>query len=58
MTVPIAGEQQAGTGFGEFFVRDILPGIYTLAITADGWTSMTLPGMVVRGDIDLGESLD
>lgn len=42
-------------GFGEFFIRDILPGIYTLTITADGWTSMTLPGIEVRGDIDLGE---
>ncbi len=41
--------------FGEFIIRDVRPGTYTLTITAEGFPVKTLHGIEVEGEVDLGD---
>jgi hypothetical protein len=41
--------------FGEFAIRNIEPGMYTLTITAEGFPPVTLDGIEVQTEVDLGD---
>jgi len=53
----IPGTTYTGTtdGFGEFTLRDVSPGIYTLMVSAPGFDVKEISGIDVTREVDLGD---